>query len=124
MANIVLNTKTYGGRGVVNGLASYLDATTGLLSAFRTLSASIRLPSRKGEKANIQWRLKFPIPAADPSACACPGDIVDEADVYIQVRVSQGVSEAVRTDLATQVKDLTARAEFTASIVSFTQPTG
>lgn len=124
MANLVLNTKTYGGRGVVNAIAEYVNAGVGLLAAFARLTGSVKLPSGKEAKANIQWRLRLPVVAEEASSCACPGEAIDEIDCYIQVRATKGVSTAVRTDFALQVKDLVATPEFQASIISFTQPGG
>lgn len=124
MANITLNTKVFSGRGVVNAIASYMNTALGLLAGFGTVTGSVRLPSGKDAKANIQWRLKLPIVAAEASACACPGEAVDEIDCYIQVRATKGVTAADRTDFALQVKDLVALPEFQQSIINFTQPTG
>lgn len=122
MTNIVLNTKTYSGRGLSNLIASWVNTASGLLAAFAQLTGSVRLPQGKDAKANIQWRLRVPIVATEASSCACPGSLVDEIDAYIQVRVSQGVTDTVRTDFALQLKDLVATPEFQASITSFQQP--
>lgn len=124
MSNLTLNTKVYTGRGVANAIASWMNAGVGLLAGFAHASANVRLPQGKDAKANIQWRLKMPVVAEEASACACPGTAIDEIDAYIQVRCTQGVSSAVRTDLALQLKDLVATPEFQASIISFQQPVG
>lgn len=124
MANITLNTKVYGGRGVIDRVASWMNQASGILAGFASLTGFVKLPQRKEERVNIQWRLRIPVIATDPSACACPGAVVDEIDCYIQIRATQGVSPAVRTDLALQVKDLTASTEFQQSVINFLQPTG
>lgn len=124
MGNIVLNTKTFGGRGIIAGVASYLEATAGVLAGFLTLTGSVKLPQAKLAKAKTEWRLRIPVVTEDASACACPGEAVDEIDCYIVVRASQGTSTAVRTNMALMVKDLTASPEFQASVISFTQPNG
>lgn len=124
MANLTLNSKVYTGRGLANLIASWVNMASGLLSAFAQVTGSVKLPQGRDAKANIQWRLKMPIVAEEASACACPGSVVDEIDAYIQVRCSQGVTSAVRTDFALQLKDLVATTDFQSSIISFQQPTG
>lgn len=124
MANIVLDGVTYTGRGLANAIATYVNAASGILAGFARVTASVFLPTRKGEKAKIQWHLRIPVVTEEPSSCACPGDVVDEIDCYITVRATQGVSAAVREDMANQIADLTALPEFSSSIVSFDQPTG
>lgn len=124
MTDITLNTKVYSGRGIANLIATWVNMASGLLAAFAQLTGSVKLPSGKEAKANIQWRLKVPIVAEEASSCACPGQVVDEIDAYIQVRCSQGVSSAVRTDFALQLKDLVATPAFQESIASFQQPVG
>lgn len=124
MANIVLGTKTYTGRGIANLIASWVDAATGLIASFASLTGSVRLPQGKETKANIQWRLKIPVTAAEASACACPGDVIDEIDAYIQVRCTKGVPLTVRTEMADQLADLVASSEFQTSITNFQQPVG
>lgn len=124
MANLSLNTKTYTGRGLANLVATWTNMASGLLAAMARVTGSVRLPVRKDEKANIQWRLRVPVVIEDASACACPGEIVDEIDAYIQVRCTQGISTTVRTDFALQLKDLVATTDFQSSIISFQQPTG
>lgn len=123
MANIVLNTKTFLGRGIAAGISSWTNMATGVLAAIASVTAKVRLPLKKEEKAVIDWRLRYPIVADEASACACPGALVDEIDVYIQVRSTQGTSTAARTDVALMVKDLTASSDFQNSVISFTQPT-
>jgi len=124
MANIVLDGVTYTGRGLANQIATWVNAASGILAAFGRVTASVFLPTRKGEKAKVQWHIRIPVVTDEPSSCACPGDVVDEIDCYITVRATQGVSATVREDMADQIKDLTALADFKASIVSFDQPNG
>lgn len=124
MANLVLNTKTYVGRGVSNLIAQWANMAAGVLAGIAYVTGKVRLPSRKGEKVLIDWRMRLPVVTTEASACACPGEAIDEIDCYIQVRATQGVSQAVRTDFALQVKDLVATTDFQSSIINFTQPTG
>lgn len=129
MSDLTLNTKEYGGRGVANGISRWLNTAAGLISAFASATASVTIPTaakRTGAvapKAHVKWNLKMPIVTEEASSCACPGDAIDEIDAYIQVRISSGVSETVRTDFALQLKDLVATPEFQASIISLSQPT-
>lgn len=128
MANLTLNTKVYGGRGIVNGISKWLNTAAGLLSAFASVTCGVSLPTaakRPGvpaPKAHVKWNLKMPVITEEASACACPGEVVDEIDCIITVRATSGVSETVRTDFALQVKDLVASTDFQSSIISFTQP--
>jgi len=126
MSNLTLNTKVYNGRGIVAGISNWLNTASGVLASFSRVTASVFVPNASSgskAKAVVKWNLRIPLVAEEASACACPGTVIDELDCYIQVRMSQGVSESVRTDAALQVKDLVASSEFQASIISLTQPT-
>lgn len=124
MANIVLNTKTYNGRGVANGIATYMETSAGFLAGFSPVTGSILLPAGRDAKGHVKWRLSLPVMAEEASACACPGEEIDLIDAFIQVRASRGVSATVRTDFGLRLKDLVALPEFQASIASLSQPTG
>lgn len=120
MANIVLNTKTYNGRGLLNGIARYVESSGGIAAAFSPLSGTVNLDS----KSRARWKLDMPVVAEEASACACPGSVIRVANADINIRMDLGMTLAERTDFADRIKDLVSHADFRASIISLTQPTG
>lgn len=120
MGNIVVNTKTYNGTGVISGIGQYTERSGGIAAAFSSLTASVVL----GVKSRIHWKLRLPVVADEASSCACPGQVVRSADADLAIRMDPGMTLAERTDFALRLKDLVASPEFQASIISLQQPTG
>lgn len=125
MANIVVNTKTYSGLGVVNGTAQYVERSAGTASGFSGMSAIVQLAgSSKGSKTRIRWKFDVPVITAEATPCACPDDVIRAADVDVIVRFAKGATVAERTDITDRLKDLIASAQFRASLISLEQPAG
>lgn len=123
MANISLNTKTYTGNGIQNGIATYVERSGGVASSFSPLTGSVRLGS--GETpSRIAWKLVYPVVATDDSECGCAGTVLRSSTIDISVRVSPTATSAELTDLSIRLKDLAADATFMASIASLASPTG
>ena len=120
MANIVLNTKTYIGRGIANAIATWMETSAGVVAAFSAVTASLRLDT----KVRVQWKLEVPVVATEASSCVCPGQVLRVSDANLQIRMDPGATTAERTDFALRLKDLVASPEFQASIISISQPTG
>lgn len=120
MSNIVLNTKTYLGRGIANGVASWAEISGGIAAAFSVLTSSLRIDS----KVRGTWKLELPTVAEEASACACPGVVLSVCDATISFRMDTNADTATRTDFADRLEDLVASPEFRASIISLQQPTG
>lgn len=122
---LTLNTKTYSFSGIANAITTYLERSGGIAAAFSAVTASLRMDSGSSReaKSRIQWKLQFPVVADEASACACPGDVVIEADASIAIRLSKNMALAERTDFALRLKDLVASTEFQSSIINLQQPT-
>lgn len=120
MANIVLNSKTYTGQGIVNTLGRYTERSAGVADGFSPLTGSVVVDT----KSRVKWKLSLPIIAEEASACACPGSVLRVADVDITIRMDKGMTLAERTDVADRVKDLTAHATFRDSVISLISPAG
>jgi len=114
MSNITLNTKTYTGDGIFNGLASWTERSGGIAASFSRLTQSLVINSM----ARIRTKLVMPIVATESSSCACAGDVVRTADADISVRLHPGMTLAERTDFADRLQDLVASAQFRAALIS------
>lgn len=122
MPNIVLNTKTYNGSGIANGVASYMERSSGLAAGFSPLTAAVK--ALESGKSRISWKLFQPTVAAEASSCSCPGQVLRVNDANIGVRLDPGATLAERTDFALRLKDLVASTEFQSSIINLQQPNG
>lgn len=123
MANIVLNTKTYNGSGVINGIAMYTERSAGVAGGFAPLSASVKV-GNGSDKTRIHWKAGLPVVAVEATSCACPGQSLRRADADFNIRMDSAMTLAERTDFALRLKDLVASPEFQASIISLQQPAG
>lgn len=123
MANITLNSKTYTGNGVSNGVAWYIERSAGVASGFAPLTGSVRLAEGK-TPSNSKWKLVIPVVAATDSEQAVAGSVLRTAIVDISVRTAANATSAELTDIADQIEDLTANASFKASIASLATPSG
>lgn len=120
MGNITLNTKTYNGSGVTNGIAQYIERSAGVAGGFSPVTGTVRQDS----KSRVQWKLAQPVVAEEASACSCPGSVIRVMDANIQIRLDLGATLAERTDFALRLKDLVASADFQSSIINLQQPAG
>lgn len=118
MSNIVLNTLTFVGEGLVNGLSSWWNRLAGLFNGFLKLENQIN-PTKN--KVNVSWRLRYPVLVTESSACACPGELAFEP-TYVNIHVSfdKHAPMAHRVAVAAMVKDLAACTQFQDSIETLT----
>lgn len=123
MSNLTLNTKTYSGAGFINGLVSWIERSGGIAAAFSTVVSSLRIDPESKGKVRIKWTMDMPIVAAEATSCACPGEVVRNADVTIQVRIDKGFTTAERTDFMERLEDLVQTTQFRASVISLEQQT-
>ena len=121
MSNLTLNTKTYTGAGLVNGLVSWIERSLGIASGFSVTRSSLRTDPEKGGKVRGKWDIDMPIVATESSACSCAGDVLRTADANISFRLDKRLTLAERTDFALRLKDLVASAQFQASIINLEQ---
>lgn len=120
MGNITLNTETYNGTGVTNGVAQYIERSAGVAAGFSPVTGSVRQDS----KSRVQWKLAQPVVATEASSCSCPGTVIRVMDADIRARLDPGATLAERTDFALRLKDLVASVEFQQSIINLQQPGG
>lgn len=108
---LTLNTKTYAGNGIQNGIASYTERSVGIASGFSDVTSSLKL---EASKTRGVVKLTLPEVTTEASACACPGDILRTSDVITNIRIDPKAPAATRTDLYLRYKDLVASAAFRA----------
>lgn len=122
MANIVLNSLTYVGRGVVNAVATWLNTGAGFVRGFRKLSCAIR--SDAGSDSLVTWRLELPRLVDPENACCAPAGtrVGRPSTVEVRFRFDEFSSGAERDDALKQLKDLVLTAELSASVISYTLP--
>lgn len=109
---ITLNTKTYSGAGVANGIANYVNRDAGIAAGFSTLTSSLRIDSMVRGKVI----LNLPIIAPEATACACPGDVLTSGEVTVSFRLDKKLPAVTRTDLRLRLKDLVASPQFIAML--------
>lgn len=120
--SIILSGVTYVAKGLTNGTTRYFAASvSGVARFFANLAANVTLAP---QFAKVHWKLAKPFePTAD--TCPCPGEKpIQPTLVDITVRFDARVPQAHRDDVYKQIKDLVANAEFSASLISLTQPAG
>lgn len=120
MSNIVLNSLTYVGTGILQGVSWFWERSAGIVSAFRSLSCRINFADKR---SNVQWKVVLPVTKAEDTACGCTGEVLRTAVVTITVHHDQLATVAERTATLTSVRDLVASTPFGESITSLTLPT-
>lgn len=119
---IDLNGKSYTWVGYnQNGQGVFSDRSGGVPSSFSYLTSKVNVGTGKTD-SSVKWNLSIPIVTTTDSACACPGDILRTYYVRMEIVEPAGASAAERLDLGERIKDLTASAEFQASVVNLVQP--
>lgn len=126
MSNLTLNTKTYTGAGLLNGVVSWIERSLGIASGFSAVRSSLRIDpesQKDGGKIRIKWDLELPVVATEDSSCSCAGEVLRKADVNITIRIDKGYTTAERTDFMERLEDLVQTTQFRASVISLEQQT-
>ena len=122
---ITLNTVVYSFRGISQpgNLSVYSNQDAGMPSGFSMLTAAVNglNPGAKGS-IRTSWKLKLPVVADTATACACPGDVLDEYIVDVIVTAPRKSVAAQRTEIRKRIQSLVLAPEFVASIEGFVQP--
>lgn len=113
MSTIVLNTKTYTWQGLVNGASSFIERSLGVVAGFSTLTMKAFYGKKK---VAIRHRLHVTSLVSESSACACPGQILDEAYATIEVNFNDTASPAFREDVRLRIQGLVASGVFADSL--------
>lgn len=119
MSNIVLNSKTYTGGSVVNGIMQWTERSLGLAGLFSWVRSQLRTTDR----VRPRWTLRLPYPTPEGAAACCGPEQTRSADADINVRLDLDLSLAERTDFADRLQALVASAQFRASIIQLEQQT-
>lgn len=119
MSNLVLNTKTYTGSGILNGIASWWDRSGGVAALFNRVTASIRI----NDKARVQWKIEQQFPQPEGAPVCCGPDEKRQADADIRIRLHPSLDATERTDFKARLVALVSTSDFSDSIVQL-QVTG
>lgn len=114
MSNIVLNSLTYVGNGIINGIASFIERSAGIVTAFKTLTSRVSYADR----INVHWKLVLPSVVAADSECGCAGELQYTNYVDITYRADRRTTAAERTATLAAIRDLVATTNFGDSITS------
>lgn len=117
MSNIVLNSLTFVGNGILNGVNSFVERSAGLVNAFKTLTNKVTFADR----TNVHWKLILPSVVAEDSACGCAGSVQYTNYVDITYRSDRRTTAAERTATLAMIRDLVATTNFGDSITSLVQ---
>lgn len=129
MANITLNSLVYVGQGLLNGIATWINSASGIVSSFNRLSARVRIPQRVSaadQYSTVKWQLELPWDGGVPAGtCPCTGDwAFSPSLITVNARFDARCPQTVRDAALASLKDLVLKAEFSASVSSLTQPSG
>ena len=116
MSDITLDGVVYADMGVTNGVHSWTDHSAGVPAGFCTLTQRINLTK---ERVNFLSKLYLPMVASDPSACACPGDLLGECYFDVNVRTSKNADGITRAFILQAIKDYVATAHFSGLLINF-----
>lgn len=118
---ITLNSKVYNwAQFDPNGVSRYLETSAGVPTAFSNLTAKVTVGTGKSQK--VKWRLAIPTVATDPSACACPGEVLNTDYIEVTAEVGSGGSLVSRQDLLARLRSLVLTTQFGDSINNLVQP--
>jgi hypothetical protein len=120
MSNITLNALLYAGQGILNGVASFVNRTAGVVNGFSTLTGRVNITDNK--KTVVGWKLTLPILVAEDSPCGCAGAVARTSIVDITVRYDRSATAAERADVLKRVQDLVLTTQFAQSVSSLVQP--
>lgn len=116
MSDITLDGVVYADMGVANNVHSWADHSAGVPAGFSTLTQRINLTK---ERVNFLSKLYVPLIESDPSACACPGDLLSECYVDINVRTSKKTDGITRAFILQAIRDYVATTEFSGMLTNF-----
>lgn len=109
MSNIVLNTLTYVGDGIANGISRFTERTAGIAKYFKAVTGSVGQAT--SGRISVKWKLVYPFPEAAPESCPCDGEIpYSDTIVNLDFRFDGRTDTAYRTAVYLAVKDLIATA--------------
>lgn len=114
MSNLVLNSLTYVGQGIINGVNRFIEKSAGLVTGFVNLTNRVAFQ----DKTIVHWKLVIPTLVPEDSECGCAGQVKYTNYLDITVRYDRSTTAADRTAMLTTIRDLVATANFGDSITS------
>ena len=111
---MLLNGKTYGFSGIINGISSWFERSLGLAALFSNLTASQRIDSMVRQT----WKLNVPFPSDPETGCCGTDPVLGFAEVTIGIRISPTLGSTERADFLQRIQDLTETAEFIAAVTN------
>lgn len=123
MSNIVLDTLTYVGEGLLNGISRFVERSAGVARYFRVLTSSVNY-NKTSERVTVKWKLVLPYPAAPEEECPCDGAVpFADTIMNIDIRVDGRASLAYREDIVDAIQSLVTTTQFTGTIETLTPAT-
>ena len=116
MSDITLDGVVYADMGVTNGVHSWTDYSAGIPAGFSTLTQRVNFTK---ERVNFLSKLYVPTVASSPSACACPGTLLDEVYLDVNVRASKTTDGDMRAFILQAVRDYVATTHFSGLLTNF-----
>jgi len=117
MSDITLDGVIYADSGVTNGVHLWADRSAGIPSGFSTLTQRINFTK---ERVNFLSKLYLPIINDTATACACPGDLLDDVYLDVVVRTSKKTDAVSRAFILAAVKDYVVTPQFAGFLTNFT----
>lgn len=123
MSTIVLDTLSYVGEGLLNGVSRFVERSAGVARYFRNLTNSVNY-NKTSEKATVKWKLVLPYPATVPAVPLGVGEIpYSDTIVNIDIRVDGRAPLLYREDIVDAIQSLVLLSQFTGSVESLTPAT-
>lgn len=110
IANVTLNTKTYGFSSDQNGLVTMLETSGGIPTGFSPFSFRLDAPKSGGQVYRASWNLALPVVATVDSDCTCVGQELRRYAFRSEALIPVTSTTAERTDFGLRIKDVFALA--------------
>lgn len=125
---ITLNSVVYNWAGFdASGTSRWTATAAGVASAFSNLTARVTIgttTAKDSRPSRAKWRIQIPVIATEDSSCACVGSVLRTSYVDLVADFASTATLAERTDVLNRIKSLVLTPEFSASILSLSQPAG
>lgn len=115
MSNLVLNTLTYVGDGIANGISRFTERSLGIAKYFKAVTGSVGQAT--SGRISVKFKLVYPYPDAVPESCPCDGELpFTDTIVNLDFRFDGRTDTAYRTAVYLAVKDLVATTQFQSGV--------
>ena len=116
MSDITLDSVVYADLGTSNGIHLWSDHSAGVPAGFSNLTQRINYTK---ERVNFLGKLYLPILNTTASACACPGDLLDDVYLDVVVRSSKKTDSDTRAFILQAAKDYVNSPQFAGMLTNF-----